>query len=143
MCWSYMLKKVDDKDIKGRAGHAGKCEYYVKYRKAVERSGIVSWLLAELEKDPKIKVKSVDVAKELGSEFANKSPTSIQWGLKYVLYFKGIIVATAVHVDGSEVLTFRKKGKNDRLPDSLEKKICKEEQADEQKEDQVSEQTDE
>lgn len=138
-----MLEPVDDKDIKGRSGHAGKGDYYSKYRKAVEQSEIVPWLFKQLEKKQVVKVKNANIAKELGPDFVNKNPTSLQWALKYVLYYKGIVVATAAHVDGSEVLTFRKKGPNDKLPDSLNKKVYKEDQQETELEIETKEQTNE
>lgn len=122
------VELVPDDQVKGRTGHAGKGDFYGKYKRAVEDK--VPWILEQLTKSKNgIRVKAADFAKALGGEFVNKSPTSVQWALKFVLFEKGIIVGTGTHVDGSELLTFRLKSEKEQLPDSLKKKLNKSENA--------------
>lgn len=117
------LNLVPDDKVKGRSGHAGAGNAYGKYRSAA--ANILPFLFEQLKTKQLIRVKNKDIAEELGSEFSNKSPTSIYWALKYVLYYEGIWVGTATHEDGSEILTFRKVGKGEKLPSSLAKKEYK------------------
>jgi len=57
---------------------------------------------------------------EMGGEFAKKNPTSLYWGLKYVLFNEGIVVDTGTHKSGDKLLIMRLGTENDVLPLALD-----------------------
>lgn len=104
----------------GRAGgRKGSGERYPKYKVAVQK--ILPFLKDSIQDKGTIRVKTEDIKKELGGDFANKHATSMYWGLKYVLFQEGVWVSTGQHTDGSDVLIMRSATEKDVLPDSLTK----------------------
>jgi hypothetical protein len=75
-------------------------------------------------KDGTIRVRTVDIARELGM---TKNPASIYWDVKFVLYLKGIVVNTGKTVRNEPVLIMKEKVEGqDFLPASLRKiDICR------------------
>lgn len=108
---------VPDRDVKGR----DKGERYGKYKIAI--SPIIPWIKKQIENndDGIVRIKTEDIAKEMGQEFAKKGDTSIYWGLKYVLFKNSIIVDMATHIDGDKILVMRYRTADDELPPSLAK----------------------
>lgn len=105
---------------RGRGGGKGKGGgKYAKYRIAAQK--IVPFLKENIESKETIRMKTEDLKKEMGSDFAKKHPTSMYWGLKYALFQEGIWVITGKHKDGSEMLVMRGATPEDKLPDSLTK----------------------
>lgn len=100
-------------------GKRGKGEKYAKYKVAIQK--IAPFLKENIEKKETIRVKTDDLKKEMGGEFATKHATSVYWGLKYTLFNEGIWVTTGKHTDGSDVLVMREATPDDKLPDSLTK----------------------
>lgn len=100
----------------GKGRSAGK---YVKYRLAIQK--MVPFLKESIEDRETIRVKTEDIKKEMGGEFANKHDTSIYWGLKYAMFQEGIWITTGKHKDGGDVLVMRSATPNDKLPPSLTK----------------------
>lgn len=100
-------------------GKRGKGEKYAKYKVAIQK--IAPFLKENIEKKETIRVKTDDLKKEMGGEFATKHATSVYWGLKYTLFNEGIWVTTGKHTDGSDVLVMRSALPDDKLPDSLAK----------------------
>ena len=78
-----------------------------KYMMAIEKH--LNWIKKSIEssKDNMIRMKTTDFAKELGPDFANKSPIVIQRNLKGVLFDKDIIVESGTHKDGDKLLIMR------------------------------------
>jgi hypothetical protein len=115
----------------GRGGGKTKGEKYGKYAVAVEKQ--VQWIKDAIgqSKDGSIRVKAVDLAKEMGGDFAKKNPTSIYWGLKYVLFNEGIVVDTGTHKSGDKLLVMRLGTEEDKLPPSLSKYLEPEDEGDE------------
>lgn len=105
----------------GRGGGKTKGEKYGKYAVAVTKS--VPWIKEQIaaSKDGTIRIKATDLAKEMGGDFAKKNPTSIYWGLKYVLFNEGIVVDTGTHKSGDKLLLMRLGTEEDKLPPSLSK----------------------
>lgn len=102
------------------------------YRKKISRYGKyvdaisphVEWLKNSITnaKDGVIRVKTTDIVKEMGREFARKNPKSIYWGLKYVLFHEGIVVDTGYYKTGDDdMLVMRLSKEDDKLPPSLAK----------------------
>ena len=117
------IELVDVDDMRtgrgtGKRGGGGK---YHKYTVAIEKAKLVPFLKESIKDKGTIRLKTKDVIKELGGDFASRHPTSIYWGLKYVLFHEGIVVITGKHVDGDEVLVMRMGTPEDKLPDSLTK----------------------
>lgn len=106
-----------------RTGRGGKTkgEKYSKYVVAIKKH--ISWIKEEIgkSKDGTIRVKNVDLRKEMGGEFVKKNDTSIYWGLKFVLFNEGIVVETGTHANGDKLLVMRTANDEDRLPTSLAK----------------------
>lgn len=112
----------------GRGGGKTKGEKYGKYAVAVTKS--VPWIKEQISgsKDGTIRIKAADLAKEMGGDFAKKNPTSIYWGLKYVLFNEGIVVDTGTHKSGDKLLLMRLGTEEDKLPPSLSKYLDKDEE---------------
>jgi len=107
----------------GRGGGKTKGEKYGKYAVAIQKH--VSWIKDQIatSKDGTIRVKAADLGKEMGGDFAKKNPTSLYWGLKYVLFNEGIVVDTGTHKSGDKLLVMRLGTEEDKLPPSLSKYI--------------------
>ncbi len=115
------LQAIDIGDVKsGRAGRT-KGEKYGKYATTVPRILPDIEALIDASKDGKVRLKNIDVAKEMGADFAKKNPTSIYWGLKFVLFSHGIYVDTGTHTSGEKLLVMRRATAEDKLPPSLAK----------------------
>ena len=86
-----------------------------KYVTAIEKQ--LDWIKKSIEssKDSRIIMKTIDFAKEMGSEFANKTPTVIYRHAKNILFDKNIIVEQGTHNDGDKLLIMRFATKIDRL----------------------------
>lgn len=69
-------------------------------------------------KDGTIRIKIASMAKKLG--MLGKHGTTICVGVKYILFYKGIIVATGTK-NGECFLIMREKNNKDRLPPSMER----------------------
>lgn len=112
----------------GRGGGKTKGEKYGKYAIAVEKH--VPWIKEQISgsKDGTIRIKAADLGKEMGPEFAKKNPTSIYWGLKFVLFNHGIVVDTGTHKAGDKLLLMRLGTEEDTLPPSLSKYLEKDEE---------------
>lgn len=123
------LQAIEAEEVRvGRRGGKTKGEKYGKYAQAVAK------LVPAIEEaivgspDGTVRYKTVDVAKEMGADFAKKNPTSIYWGLKFVLFHNGIVVDTGTHKLGEKLLVMRKATAEDKLPASLAKYIEPEEE---------------
>ena len=112
----------------GRGGGKTKGEKYGKYGIAIQKT--VPWIKEQIagSKDGVIRIKTVDLSKEMGGDFAKKNPTSIYWGLKYVLFNEGIVVDTGTHKSGDKLLVMRLGTEEDKLPPSLQKYIERDEE---------------
>lgn len=115
----------------GRGGVKTKGEKYGKYGAAIAKH--VPWIKEQIKssKDGTIRVKAADIGKEMGPEFAKKNPTSIYWGLKYVLFNEGIVVDTGTHKTGDKLLQMRLGTEEDKLPPSLSKFLERDEEEEE------------
>lgn len=67
-------------------------------------------------KDGTIQMKIASMAKRLG--MLDRHKTTIYSGVKYILFYKGIIVATGTK-NGESFLIMREKNNKDRLPPSM------------------------
>lgn len=115
-----ILLPVEANEVRsGRGGGRGKGTKYGKYANAI--APYIDQLneLIEESKDGLVRLKSDDIKKEMGGEFATKHPTSLYWGLKHALFQKGIWVTTGKHISGSDLLVIRKSTPDDKLPNSL------------------------
>lgn len=103
----------------GRGIARTKGEKYGKYMAAIER--LVPWIKTQItdSKDGMIRVKAVEMGKEMGGEFSKRNPTSLYWGLKFALYHHGVVVDTGTHRDGDKLLVMRSGTEEDKLPPSL------------------------
>lgn len=116
------IQLVEPDDVRIGRGHGKtKGEKYSKYAVAIAKS--IPWIKEEIgkSKDDLIRVKNVDIRKEMGGEFVKKNDTSIYWGLKFVLFNEGIVVETGTHANGDKLLLMRLANDEDRLPASLSK----------------------
>lgn len=125
------IEIVSAEDARTGRGGRTKGEKYTKYAVAVKKH--ISWIEEEIEKskDHTIRIKNETMRKELGKEFEKLDPTSVYWGLKYVMFQEGIVVKGGKHRDGSELLIFRAANEEDRLPPSLSKYLETEDPSDE------------
>lgn len=117
-----VLDLVDIKDTKSTRGGGGKKgpgQKYPKYRAAV--ATMLPWFKEQIDKHGTIRVKTSDVAREMGREFESKHPTSITWALKFVLFNEGLFVTTGKTNDDKPILVIRAATPEDKLPDSLSK----------------------
>lgn len=60
-------------------------------------------------------MKTIDFTKEMGPEFANRTPVVIYRHIKSILFEKDIIVEQGTHNDGDKLLVMRFATKLDRL----------------------------
>lgn len=86
-----------------------------KYVNAVEKQ--FDWIKKNIEssKDGRIIMKTIDFTKEMGPEFANRTPVVIYRHIKSILFEKDIIVEQGTHNDGDKLLVMRFATKLDRL----------------------------
>lgn len=86
-----------------------------KYAMAIEK--LLDWIKKSIEssKDGAIRMKTTDFARELGPDFANRSPIVIQRNLKGVLFENDIIVESGTHKDGDKLLIMRFATRIDKL----------------------------
>lgn len=118
------LQAIEPEEVRvGRKGGKTKGEKYGKYAQAVAK--LVPTIEEAIGKSPDgtVRFKTMDVAKEMGADFAKKNATSIYWGLKFVLFHNGIVVDTGTHKSGDKLLAMRIATKDDKLPPSLSKYI--------------------
>lgn len=111
---------VPAEDVKSsRGGKGGNGVKYGKYAEAIAPH--VQSLKDKIAEHTIIRIKTKELAKEIGGEFEKKNATSIYWGLKYSLFGEGIVVNTGTHKDGDKLLIMRARTADDVLPDSLAK----------------------
>lgn len=114
---------VEADEVKTGRGGKTKGEKYGKYAVAIQKH--VSWIKDQIgeSKDGVIRLKATDMGKEMGGEFVKKNPTSLYWGLKYVLFNEGVVVDTGTHKSGDKLLIMRLGTPEDTLPPSLAKYV--------------------
>ena len=138
---SIPLVGVDDV----RTGRGGKTkgEKYGKYALAIAKH--TPWIKEEIKKskDGIIRIRNVDLRKEMGGDFVKKNDTSIYWGLKFVLFNEGIVVETGTHTGGDKLLVMRLANDDDVLPASLSKYLESGEEGDTTPEDTEDVETEE
>lgn len=124
------IELVEAANVRSGRGGRTKGEKYGKYAIAIAKS--IPWIKQEIEKskEKSIFVKSGEIGKEMGGEFAKKNTTSIYWGLKYILFQEGIVVETGTHRTGEKLLIMRFADNDDRLPPSLSKYLEPDEEGD-------------
>ncbi len=78
-----------------------------KYEIAIEKH--IEWIIENIKssKNGMIIVKIRDIAKEMGPEFANKTPIVMYKHLKDILLDKNIIAELGTHLDGDKLLIMR------------------------------------
>ena len=125
------IQLVEADQVKSGRGGKTKGQKYGKYAIAIQPQ--LSWIEEQITKAPDgtIRVKNVDIRKEMGGEFVKKADGSVYWGLKYVLFQEGIVVDTGTHSDGNKLLIMRKANDDDVLPASLAKYLEKDDEDDE------------
>lgn len=113
------VQLVPIEEVQVGRGTKTKGEKYGKYAQAIAK--LVPWIKEQIAKsaDGKIRIRSKDIAKEMGLEFEKKSDTAIYWGLKFVLFHEGIVVDTGTAKDRSKLLVMREGTEKDVLPPSL------------------------
>ncbi len=116
-----MIPLVQADDVRTGRGGRTKGEKYGKYQIAIQ--GSVPWIKEAISKskDGTIRIKTTDLAKEMGGDFPKKNPTSIYWGLKYTFFHEGVVVDTGTHKSGDKLLLMRLATEDDKLPPSLSK----------------------
>ncbi len=94
---------------------------YSKYEDAIKKPNILPWLLEKIKKsnDKIIRIRTRDLAENMGKEFANKNEDSIYWALKSVLFHKGIVVNKGRSKRNEHMLIMRERNEEDKLPPSL------------------------
>lgn len=94
---------------------------YSRYDLAISR--LVPWLYERIDESPgkKIRVKTEDIAKEMGPKFERKSYTAIYRGVKFVLFYNGIVVDKGLNKDDQHILIMRRRNEEDELPLYLKK----------------------
>lgn len=116
------IQLVEPSEVRaGRGGSKTKGEKYSKYVRAIDKH--TPWIKEEIakSKDGIIRIKNIDIRREMGKEFENKNETSVYWALKFVLFNEGIVVETGTHANGDKLLVMRLANDDDRLPASLSK----------------------
>ena len=118
---SIPLFDVEDMKTGRGGGKRGTGQKYAKYGQAIE--GTVGFLKESIAaaKDGSIRVRVADIAKQMG--MTGKHETSIYWGLKFVLFARGIVVTTGQTKAGEPVLVMRDRKEGDTLPASLAKHL--------------------
>lgn len=116
-----MIPLVQADDVRTGRGGRTKGEKYGKYASAIANS--IEWIKEAISKskDGTIRIKTTDLAKEMGGDFPKKNPTSIYWGLKFTFFHEGIVVDTGTHKSGDKLLLMRLATEDDKLPPSLSK----------------------
>lgn len=96
-----------------------KKEKYIEYKKAIQKTlpNINKSIASAGGKEIKFKIN--DIVNVLGENFKDKNPASIYWGLKYVLFYEGIVVRTESQMGEIVMLIMRRAGPTDVLPKSL------------------------
>jgi hypothetical protein len=86
---------------------AGRVRGTGKYSIAIEK--VMDFIKQSIHesKDGAIRMKVVDLTKEMGPEFTNKSPTVIFRNLKNVLAEKNIMAELGTHRDGDKLIVMR------------------------------------
>ena len=79
----------------------------------------IEFLKSQISSSPDgfIRLKTEDIATTIGMK---KSPNAIYWGLRYVLFFEGIIVNSGKSKNDEHMLIMRAKTDIDQLPLSLQ-----------------------
>ncbi len=113
-----IAKPIENDSILSKDKEEEKIKKVGKYAVAAQK--ILPDLKKIMESEKEIKFKIVDIIKDLGEDFVGRSPTSIWWGLKPVLFNEGIIVDMN-SISGEKILTMRKATSDDKLPPSLAK----------------------
>ncbi len=115
------IELVEAEEVRSGRGGKTKGEKYGKYAVAIQKH--IPWIKEQIGGNPEgvIRIRAADMGKEMGGEFVKKNPTSIYWGLKYVLFQEGIVVDTGTHKTGDKLLIMRLGKEDDRLPQSLAK----------------------
>lgn len=125
------IELVEADSVRSGRGGKTKGEKYGKYAIGIQPQ--LAWIKEQIanSSDGTIRVKNVDIRKEMGGEFVKKADGSVYWGLKFVLFNEGIVVDTGTHSDGSKLLIMRIANDDDVLPQSLAKFLEKDEEDDE------------
>lgn len=95
---------------------------YIEYERSLKR--LLPWIVDKIEEHGTIKIGRRNLTKELGKEFEHKSFSAVYNGLKFILFYKGIVVetGTATLEEGMDkVFILRKKNRGDHLPSSLKR----------------------
>lgn len=110
---------VDSSEVVTRGETKG--HKYGKYAQAIGSE--ISWLKDSIKKsdDGKIRIKIRDFAKTMGPEFEKKKDKAIYWGIRFVLFHEGIVVASAKDTGNKDLLVMRMATSDDVLPQSLAK----------------------
>lgn len=116
-----VIPLVSVEEVQTGRGVKTKGEKYGKYAQAIAKD--VSWIKEQIaiSPDKKIRLKTRDVAGEMGFDFEKKSDTAIYWALKFVLFHEGIVVDSGTAKDKSKLLVMRMATADDKLPPSLAK----------------------
>jgi hypothetical protein len=122
------IELIEATEVRSGRGGKTKGEKYGKYAIAIQKH--IPWIKEQIANIPEgvIRVKASDMGREMGGEFVKKNPTSIYWGLKYVLFQEGIVVDTGTHKTGDKLLIMRLGREDDRLPPSLSKYLDSDEE---------------
>ena len=125
------IQLVEAEEVRSGRGGKTKGQKYGKYAIAIQPQ--LTWIEEQIANslDGTIRVKNVDIRKEMGGEFVKKADGSVYWGLKYCLFQEGIVVDTGTHSNGDKLLIMRKANDDDVLPASLAKFLEKDEEDDE------------
>lgn len=111
-----MIAQPVDEDLPEK----DKRERYGEYVSAVQKILPDIKKMISSNKGKEIKFGAMDIAKDLGEDFIDKSPTTIYWGLKYVLFKERIVVDMSTR-SGEKFLIMRNATPDDKLPPSLAK----------------------
>lgn len=111
-----MIAQPIDEDLSEK----DKRERYGEYSLAIQRILPDIKKMISSNKGKEIKFRTTDIAKDLGEDFIDKNPTTIYWGLKYVLFKERIVVDSSTR-SGEKFLVMRNATPDDKLPPSLAK----------------------
>jgi len=123
-----VLNLVDEKDVKrrdigkgsrkGNETGSGRTGVFANYTVALK--SVIPFLIREIDDIGEIRVKAKDIIKEMGREFERKNPSSLIYGIRYVLFQEGIFLEKEMaHKDGSTIYVLRDVKTGDKLPDYL------------------------
>jgi hypothetical protein len=94
------------------------------YADALKSKGLLDEIKELLNKRDFIIVSNAGMAEKLGKRFAQRTPSTIYWALKYVLFYEGIVCQLRSHKDDigktGTLLFMRKRKDGDCLAQSLE-----------------------